>query len=74
VVTTLMCQTHTTPATGLSFALREGFGIAPDLAEQGTAVPFAGSSAATAVAAAEVAVAGARSTDLPGTPSRGAPV
>ncbi|MCY7365183.1 MAG: hypothetical protein LH469_07740 [Frankiaceae bacterium] len=75
MVKTLLCETHTTtPSTGLSSAVRERFGTAPNLAEQGTAVPFAGSSAATAVAAAEVAVAGVRSTDLPGSPSRGAPV
>ncbi len=71
---TLLCGMHpTTPAPGLPFAVRER-GIAPNRAAQGTAVPFAGSSAATAVAAAEVAVAGVRSTDLPGSPSRGAPV
>jgi len=75
VVKTLMCQTHTTTrATGLLSAVRERFGIAPTLAEQGTAVPFAGSSAATAVVPAEAAVAGVRFTDLPGSPSRGAPV
>lgn len=45
---------------------------APIAAEQGTAVPFAGSSAAPAALVA--AHVGARSTDLPGSPSRGAPV
>ena len=73
----LMCGTHTTtPATGLPFAVRERFGIAPNRAAQGTAGPFAGSSApaAAVAAAAQVAVAGARSTDLPGSPPRGAPV
>ncbi len=75
MVKNLLCQTHTiTRATGLSSALRERFFIAPNLAAQGTAVSFAGSSAATAVAAAEVVVAGVRSADLPGSPSRGAPV
>ena len=70
---TLLCGMHpTTPAPGLPVAVRER-GIAPNRAVQGTAVP-AGSSAATAVAAAQVAVAGVRSTDLPGSPPRGAPV
>ncbi len=73
---TLLCGTHpTTPVPGLPFAVRERFGIAPNRAAQGTVVPFAGSSAATAVAAAaQVAVAGVRFTDLPGSPPRGAPV
>ena len=67
---TMLCGMHpTTPAPGLPFAVRER-GIAPNRAAQGTAVP-AGSSA---VAAAQVAVAGVRSTDLPGSPPRGAPV
>ena len=71
----LRCGTHTTQAApALPFDGRERFGIAPNRAAQGTAVPFAGSSAATAVATAQVAVAGARSTDLLGSPPRGAPV
>lgn len=69
---TLLCGTHpTTPAPGLLFAVRERVGIAPNRAAQGTAVSFAGSSA---VAAAQVAVAGVRSTDLPSSLPRGAPV
>ena len=74
MVKTLVCEKHTTtPTAGLPSAVRER-GSAPNVAEQGTAVSFVGSSAATAVAVAEVAVAGVRSTDLPGSPSRGAPV
>ena len=45
---------------------------APIKAEQGTAVPFAGFTAASAALVATHV--GARSTDLPGSPSRGAPV
>ena len=45
---------------------------APNALAQGAAVPFAGTSAA--VPAAQVAVAGARVIDLPGSPPRGAPV
>lgn len=59
---------------------------APGWTAQGTAVPFAGSAArvraahaaaaasAAAAPTAQVAVAGARSTDLPGPIPRGAPV
>ena len=73
MVKTLMCEMHTTtPATGPTSAVRERFGIAPNLTEQGTAVSFAGSSAVAA--AAQVAVAGVRSTDLLGSPPRGGPV
>ena len=43
---------------------------APFEAKQGTAVPVVGSASAALVAAH----VGARSTDLPGSPSRGAPV
>ncbi len=79
VDSTLMCRTHPT-APALASAVRERYGIAPDLAAQGTAVPFgffvaaAGPASAAAVAVAQVAVAGVRSTDLPGSPPRGAPV
>ncbi len=63
MTTTLM---HTTPATGLSCYV-PAF-IAPNAAAQGTGLSFA------ATAAAEVAAAGVRATDLPGSPPRGAPV
>jgi hypothetical protein len=46
---------------------------APVWTVQGTALPFAGSSASAPVAPV-AAHAGARSTDLPGSPPRGAPV
>ena len=60
-----------TPATGLSsFVARERSLTAPKTAAHGTLVSFAGASAA----AAQVAVAGARVTDLPGSVPRGAPV
>lgn len=82
MVNTQVRMTHTTtPATGLSVAVRERFGIAPNPAAQGTGLSSAGSSPALAAtahcavaAAAQVAVAGVRSTDLPGSPPRGAPV
>jgi hypothetical protein len=70
----LISQTHTTPATGLSFAVRERAFLAPNPAAQGTALSCAGSAATDVAAAAQVAVVGVRSTDLPGSPSRGAPV
>ena len=58
-----------TPATGLSaHVLRERSCTALVWAGEGTAVPFAVPSAA------QVAVLGARVTDLPGLPPRGAPV
>ena len=64
------------PATGLAsnvaaYVAEERANTAPNPATQGTAVPFAGS---TAVHLAEVAFAGARSTDLLGPVPRGAPV
>lgn len=71
--TTLMLAT---PATGLSgyVLATHSAHTAPNLAAQGTGLPFAGSSAATSGAAAQVAVIGARVTDLPGSVPRGAPV
>ena len=58
-----------TPATGLSsFVVRERSCTSPNVAGHGTAVSFAGSSAA------QVALAGVRVTDLLGSPPRGAPV
>lgn len=71
---TLTHDTGTTPATGLHFAVRERAFIAPNPAAQGTGLSFAGSAATAVAAAAQVAVAGVRSTDLPGSPARGAPV
>ena len=64
-----------TPFTGLSsnvaaYVAQERATTAPNLAGQGTALPVAG----IAVAHAEVAFTGARSTDLPGPVPRGAPV
>ncbi len=47
---------------------------APIWAKQGTAAPCAGSAHAVAPAALVAAHAGARFTDLPGSPPRGAPV
>ncbi len=59
-----------TPATGLaSYVALAQSCTAPEAAGHGTLVSFAGSSAA-----AQVAVLGARVIDLPGSPSRGAPV
>ena len=57
-----------TPATGLScYVLAEHSAhTAPGSRDKGTAVPFAGSSVQVAF--------GARVTDLPGLPPRGAPV
>ena len=65
----------TTPATGLSshVAATHSAHTAPDARVRGTGLPVAGFSAAPA-AAAQVAVAGARVLDLPGSPPRGAPV
>jgi hypothetical protein len=74
VKSTLMSQT---PATGLSCLARPRYvavpHTAPIVAAQGTGLSFAGTSVAAEVAAALV-TAGARSTDLPGSPPRGAPV
>lgn len=58
-----------TPATGLSsyVAIAQSC-TSPNVAGHGTALSFAGSSAA------QVALAGVRVTDLPGSPPRGAPV
>lgn len=61
---------HQTPATGLSCYV-PAF-IAPNAAAHGTGLSFAGTAAAAAVV--EAAVAGVRTTDLPGSPPRGAPV
>jgi hypothetical protein len=75
--------TTSTPATGVSgsmsafVATEHSAWTAPIATAQGTALSVAGTSAAAAlapVAPAQVAVAGARSTDLPGSPARGAPV
>ena len=57
-----------TPATGLScwVAAEHSAFTAPVSRDKGTAVPFAGSSVQVAF--------GARVTDLPGLPPRGAPV
>ena len=65
-----------TPATGLScyVAAEHSAFTAPGSRVQGTAVPFAGTSAAAAAAPAQVALAGVRVIDLPGSPPRGAPV
>ena len=58
-----------TPATGLSsYVARERSCTAPITAAHGTLVSFAGASAA------QVVVLDARSTDLPGSVPRGAPV
>jgi hypothetical protein len=58
-----------TPATGLSsYVAQERSCTAPTTAAHGTLVSFAGA------AAAQVAVLGARVTDLPGSVPRGAPV
>lgn len=64
------------PATGLiAAASRRSTTTAPGWSLQGTGLPFAGRTAGHAAApTAEVAVLGARSTDLPGLPSRAAPV
>ena len=70
----------TTPATRLSChvaaaphaSLHSAF-TAPNAGVQGTGLSFAGTSYLTA-AVAEVAVAGVRTIDLPGSPPRGAPV
>ena len=64
-MTTLMTQT---PATGLSYVAVAQSCTAPKAAAHGTSVSFAGTSTA------QVAVLGARVIDLPGSPSRGAPV
>jgi len=69
-------KTWTVPATGLAsnvaaYVAEERAVTAPNPAAQGTAVPFAGS---VALHVAEVAFAGARSTDLLGHVPRGAPV
>ncbi len=65
VVTTM---TISTPATGLpcSLAAEQSARTAPNQRDKGTAVPFAGLSVQVAF--------GARVTDLPGLPPRGAPV
>ena len=79
---TLMQMPIEAPATGLSsyVALAQSI-TAPKTAVHGTGLPFAGTSVATTAAGANVlagaataAVAGVRSTDLPGPPPRGAPV
>jgi len=59
-----------TPATGLSCYVASAHSAftAPNAAAQGTGLSFAG------MAAAEAAVAGVRTIDLPGSPPRGAPV
>ena len=61
-------MTLSTPAPGLSchVAAAHSAHTAPNRREQGTAVPFAGLSVQVAL--------GARVTDLPGLPPRGAPV
>lgn len=69
-------KTWTVPATGLAsnvaaYVAEERAVTAPNPAAQGTAVPFAGS---VAPHLAEVAFAGARSTDVLGHVPRGAPV
>lgn len=66
----------TTPATGLSSCVAAAHSAftAPDAYGQGTGLPFAAGSAVAPAAAAQVAVLGARVTDLPGSPPRGAPV
>ena len=70
-----MKSTHmSTPATGLSCYV-PAF-IAPIAVAQGTGLSFAGTSVvpAAAEAAAALVPAGVRTTDLPGSPPRGAPV
>ncbi|MCW2681336.1 MAG: hypothetical protein JWM62_2737 [Frankiales bacterium] len=64
-----------TPAIGLSchVASEHSAFTAPDAAAQGTGLSFAGTAVVPA-AAAQAAVAGVRTTDLPGSPPRGAPV
>ena len=65
----LMTFMTQTPATGLSsYVAVEHSCTAPKTAAHGTGLSFAGTSAA------QVAVLGARVTDLPGSPPRGAPV
>ena len=79
-------KTRTVPATGLAsnaaaynvaasnaaaYFAGERATTAPDMATPGTPVPFAGS---VALHLTEVALAGARSTDLLGHVPRGAPV
>jgi hypothetical protein len=61
-------MTLSTPATGLScyVAAEQSAHTAPNRRDKGTAVPFAGLSVQVAF--------GARVTDLPGLPPRGAPV
>ncbi len=62
---------HMTPATGLSCHVgATPRATAPTAAGHGTGLSFAG----TYVFAAQAAVDGVRSIDLPGPPSRGAPV
>ena len=72
---------QTTPAIGLPASvvtaqLSRVRHTGPDAAAQGTAVSFAGLTLVETLvpAAAQAAVAGVRSTDLPGSPPRGAPV
>ncbi len=75
--------TTCTPAIGLTsgtsvrgsaafVATQHSAWTAPNVMTQGTALSFAGTSAAAAPAL--VAAVGARSTDLPGSPPRSAPV
>ena len=71
---------RSTPATALSFAARvrpAATSVSPNASAHGTGLPFAGyiaAAATAAVPAAQVAVLGARTTDLPGPVPRGAPV
>ena len=74
-------KTWTVSATGLAsnvaaYVAEERATTAPNPAAQGTAVPVAGTSTVhlPALNLAEVAFAGARSTDLLGPVPRGAPV